>query len=233
MQTFTKVEVDAVLALCFTGNRERYERMGPELKRAGFADPFIVWSFPSPYRKRILEGIPHIRDLDTHPGSWGATWSHYCAVKTALGLGCETALIVEDDCRFLKDAGKVHAALAEVPADWDFLMLDSLWNERAHKERRGAWRRYGKACSTGCHIINRHAMQALVSLYEAPLTGRYMMRNSDHWADSDIIGGDYRIYCAEPNLAVQCRCPGVSNYGESVFNWYKKAGIDLEDYAPF
>ncbi len=227
-------------AVCFTGKRERAQYLLEETSRMGINGVNVIWSYPSPYRKFILSRIPHIKDLDQHPGAWGATIGQYRAVKTAYELGMEHALFMEDDCRFLKDRGKVLEALSNVPVDWDLLMLDHFVDESV-ADCNGYWKGCGRTFSTACYIANRKAMERLILMYESPVSGKYrhpVMRNCDHWSNTKYIGGDVRIYCAYPNLAIQCNCGDTTNYNATLGavlqkGFYRNLHLNLGDYAGF
>ena len=228
--------VDGVFAVCFTGNKARADRLFSELDRVGLNDPYVIWGFPTPYDKFLLRHMPHVRALDEHPGSWGVTRSHYRAIKTAYHLGCNRALFCEDDCRFLADVGLVEEAMRRTPPDYDFLMLDSFYRQGESRTEFEGWSRCTKTDSSGCYICNRRAMEVLIDMYESPISGKYrspMMRASDNWTNNRIIGPSYNIYFADPNLAVQCKCPGKSNYGDVVFEGYRRQGTDLSNYMPY
>lgn len=229
-------DIAAIFAVCFTGNMARHERLVGELERVWHRDPYVIWGFPTPYEKFVLSRIPHIKDLDSHPGSWGVTLSHYRAVKIAFETGLNNVLVVEDDCRFMNDVSAVHDTLMRAPKDYDFLMLDSFYVRGEEGTGIRGWNKCRYCNSTACYLVNRRAMRVLIDMYESPVSGKYshpMMRNSDHWTDERIIGKGFNIYCASPNLAVQCVCPGVSNYGDSVFRGYRMRGINLDSYASY
>lgn len=228
--------IEAAFVVCYTGNRDRHDRVIVELDRVGIKNPHVIWTFPSPYRKFVLDRIPHIKELDEHPGSWGATIGNYRAVKTGYELGCKSILICEDDCRFLKDVALMNDILRTIPPDYDFLMLDSFYRYGLTSTMYERWNECKRACSTGCYIINRRAMEKLIDMYESPVSGKYktpMMRNSDHWTNKEIIGKNFKIYFSDPNVAIQCLCPGSSNYGDIVFKGYRNLGIQLDKYMPF
>lgn len=230
-----KFLVDAVFAVCFTGNKRRYERLLEEANRVGIQDLTPIWMFPSPYRRFVLDKIPHVPLLENE-GCWGATIGHYQAIKTAYELGHSNCLIVEDDCRFLKDINQIRSTLSMAPIDYDFLFLDSVWGS-GRKETVNGWCRCAETESTACYVISRRAMKYLIDMYESPVSGKYpnpMMRASDHWAkEIGYDGTKLKIYCANPNLAIQVRCPGKANCGESVFDWYKSIGLEVELYEEF
>lgn len=226
-------EVDYIGAVCFTGNKERYEFLMKEIERCKLPRPNVVWTFPTPYRELILKSIPHLPSLETHPGYWGAGIGHYQHIKIAYELGCETALIVEDDCRFLKDFSIVDRTMLAAPDDWDFLMLDNFRVENPSPVGKG-WVSCSSTFSTACYVVNRRAMAKLIELNEAPLLSGAVMRHCDHWANKKYLGEDFKIYCANPNLAIQCHCPDTTNTGgKFIQNLYLKNRISPSRYASY
>lgn len=229
-------------AVCYTGYKDRYPRLMAELDRVGIADKTtIIWQFPTPYTPFIAKRIPHIEFLDAHPGCWGAIWGQYRAIKTGYQLGCQRILLMEDDCRFLNDLAKMESVLAQAPSGWNVLMLDHFRLRGADVEKELAKKQLWSTCrasaSTACYIVDRKAMERLIRMYESPVSGKYarpLMRNCDHWTDKRFIGWDVGFYCATPNLAVQCTCPGASNCGRlHCINKYAAMGVDIADYAQF
>lgn len=228
-------DIDAVFAVCYTGNRERHYRLIKELKRVGIGDVNVIWSYPSPYRKFVLDRIPHIPCLDQKPGYWGATIAHYRAIKTACHLEMRQILIVEDDCRFLKDVDKVWSSLELAPENADVILLDHVEEKQCRPiPDNKMYFECDKSYSTGCYILSRKAMARYIDMYESPVSGKYkkpIMRACDHFTDVKYLGGDVHICCANPRLAIQCDCGDVTNTGGNVIHdCYVKAGLDFEAY---
>lgn len=151
----------------------------------------------------------------------------------------QNVLIVEDDCRFHKDLMFVEKSLAVAPKDWDVLMLDHFKLRGTVKKIDNYWTTCDAAASTGCYAINRKAMERLIDMYESPVNGRYKrpyLRNCDMWLDKKYIRNDIGFYCAVPNIAIQCICPGLTNCGDSMSKAKKYATyfkLSTDDYMPF
>lgn len=230
-----KEDIEGVFAVCYTGNAERQSRLMRELGRVGFDDVNVIWSFPSPYREFILRRMPHELCLDQKPGYWGCTIAHYCAVKTAYHLGMGHALIVEDDCRFLKDVDTIWNNLLEVPGNANIVLLDHLIEVNARTlHETNKFYMCDKSYSTGCYIVDRKGMERYIAMYESPVSGKYRkpkMRACDHFTDVRYMGHDVNICCAEPRLAIQCDCGGATNTGGSVIHdCYVKSKLDFDAY---
>lgn len=228
--------VQGAFAICFTGKKLRAEYLKSELSRVGIRDYVTIWTFPNPFRSFLLSRIPHIGELDDHPGAWGATIGNYIALKTAYELRMERAMIMEDDCRFLNSVEDISRMIRCAPSDFDVLMLDHFGDRGVTWNRM--WRKCSRSWSTACYIVNRKAMCRIIDMYESPVSGRYkkpVMRNSDHWFNVNFIGSDIKIYCSMPNIAVQCDCHDTTNYNKDVGNalqisFYEKNGIDISKY---
>lgn len=227
---------DGVYAICHTGNMRRRDALMLELERVGLCAE-TVWDFPTPYKPFLLSRIPHEANLDRHPGTWGATLRHYAAIKIAYTRGQSSIIIVEDDCRFARDVDAVIRGLQAAPADWDILMLDSIYidTDRMSGPVNG-WAAVPVAKSAACYAIRRKAMEQLITMYESPVSGLYkspVMRVCDNWFNARYTGRDIKLYVAVPNLAVQQDCHDRSSFGDSALRGYALAGIDRSAYAPF
>ena len=226
-----------VYAVCYTGNPRRHESLMAELRRVGLTAE-VVWGFPTEYKQFMLSKIPHIRNLDVHPGSWGATLCHYAAIKIAYERGQDNVLIVEDDCRFLRDIDAVHRRLLAAPEGWDILMLDHFDDKPVEVGSPGAvdgWAQVKSTRSVACYVLRRKAMERLIDMYESPVSGKYpnpMMRAADNWIEDFLLGRDVSVYVAVPNIAVQQDCGDSSNFGDTVKRIYAGLGVDRSLYAP-
>ena len=228
-------KIDYIGAVCFTGNWERYCLLVNELNRVGITEYHITWSFPSPYRDLLFKHVPHIPDMDKRPGYFGATMGQYIALKNAYELGARTALLLEDDCRFLKDLDLLKETMSSLPPDWDILMLDNFDDKYFTKKKTSGWSLSAASHSTACYIVNRRAMKRLISLYESAITDRKTpLRNCDHWTDVRLLGAELKMYCATPNLSLQCYCPGKTNGGRDYMQRrYLQKGLPLAKYEGY
>ena len=228
-----KLQVDACFAVCFTGYKDRAPRLLKELERAGVDNVNVIWNFPTPYDKFIMSRIPILPVIKRKPGYFSAGMGQYRAMKTAFHLGMERILIVEDDCRFLKDVDRVWDTLDKAPSDGNILMLDSFKVHRSGETRDG-WAPFDVARSTASLVMDRIAMARFIEMHESPVSGKYIrpiMRICDHWLDKKYAP-NLKMYFSDPKLAVQCNTPNASNSGpEGVSIYYKN--VDLNDYAPY
>lgn len=200
--------VDMAFILCYSGYRkQRYRSLMAELDRVGFTVPKqVVWTFPTPYDAWERENFTVDGYLKKHIGWWSCTKGHYTIIKTAYELGCRRILIMEDDVRFLRDAGYVLEACSHLPMDWDILMLDhhGTFGGGGSTPGNRYWRPITGGFSTGAYVINRRAMERLVAKYEEPAAEAHAMCHpSDLWLNKRRISWDFRLFASRKLLAIQ------------------------------
>lgn len=232
---------DRVFALYFTGYKDRQPHFAEELQRVGVKPGQVqsIWQYPDPYNAWEMECLPHIQFLAHQRGIgiWSASKAHYAALATAYELGCRSVLIMEDDCRFIKDLSVMQKSLERVPDNWDVLMLDHFQPQGPIRLVNDRWTQCIASGSTACYAVNRKAMERFIRMYESAVKGNYRrpcLRACDQWTDTRYLGNDINFYCATPNLAVQCTMPGPSNCGRLHCEAkYKSIHVDLNDYAGY
>ena len=238
---------DAAFVVCFTGTPERAAAHKADSERVGLSVE-QVWQFPTPFDKYFSDSVPHTGQFDERPG-WANSWfGHYRAIKLAYERGCKSALIMEDDCRFMLDRAKLDEIAADVPADFDFALLDHFycrWDADGRRNyetlRRSKVTKYWSAFSydmysAACYLISRKAMERLIWLHETvidPGLKTRMMRVTDYWHNRGNLG-DMNLYFCTPNCAVQ-RNPDASSIRLSdttgINHNYLNMGLDLSAYA--
>ena len=146
----TVFPVDKVFALCCTKYPEREPALLKELNRVGVLEKtLVVHTFENPFDDVFIPAVDHVSKIDRAPAFFNLTMGHYGILKTALALNIEKILVVEDDCRFIKDFGHLRDSLARAPKDWDALILDAfLWkgNNTAGWQSCGFWRSAAALC---------------------------------------------------------------------------------------
>lgn len=230
--------VDAAFTIFFTGYKERFPHMLRELERTGLVDwTHAVWQFPTPYDAWERSKLPHTAELQQRPGMWNTAKGHYRAIKTGYELGYERILIMEDDCRFLKDLAKVKATLEKAPANWDILMLDHGRLGEAGLPIDGGWTPCRSTRYVSSYMLTRKGMERLIRMYESAVKGGYRkprLRAADEWINRSYLGDDVHLYCATPNLAVQCDSEGPSTSGRGHCEpVYQELKLEPADYAGF
>ncbi len=233
-----------VAAVLYTGNAERARLLDAEMRRVGAEGYLPVWQFPTPYDAVIRSRVRCTAGM-SKPGYFSSGLGHYRAVKTALCLGADSVLVVEDDVRFPRDAERLARGLADAPEGYDVLLLDSFRADdvppetvlrAAHEGRHGStcWcRAWPSPLSFACYAMSRRAMEWWTGEFERPCADRATpLRVADRYLDARRIPPDLSVWFAHPNLAVQ-RALGASNSrGRQGFDaHYESVGVRMEDYA--
>lgn len=241
---------DMCATLGFTGKKERTERLEREIDRVGIADRLQIWQFPTPFDGWMMERLRLAPGMD-RTGYFSSTMGHYRAVKTALELGAESVLVMEDDVRFVKDLAVLDRGIDELPSDYDVALFDvfKMDNDRIEllKEscavgrvdvtcwcRPVAWEQGPR--SLACYALSRRGMEWFARRLERCVTvknARAMI--SDHHLTSRFVDEcGINLYFANPNLAIQAAI-GPSNSRQNVIcgfeGFYKSIGVDVKDYA--
>lgn len=222
--------------IAFTGTAKRAQPAIDELKRVGFADVKVHWSFPNPFDRVLLKAMPHTKMFDDNIGFFNCSRMHYRIIKTAFLLGREYVMICEDDCRFRKDIN-LRSEMARAPGA-DVYLLDAIPPKAGSGFIRpicdGKWSEFHSMRSGACYILNRRAMERILWLYESPINTKIEYRKAricDQWFDEKCMP-NIRMIMATPNIAVQQTICGNHNSGN---DWrlrgYEALGIDLTNYA--
>ena len=234
---------DRKTVLYFTGNKDtRVPGMEKELKRVGLDGSDRQWQFPSPIDRCLLRGMAHEPVLEKG-GFFNATMGHYRAIATAYHLGCGNVLLMEDDIRFLKDAGLVSEIVSSLPGDYDIAMFDlfpvswkDTWRNHAAVKKWAAekkvndhWAHFDEMYSGGCYALSRKAMKKMLFLFEAVETDKRIgkFRVCDHFLKRKYFWPDAKMYFARKNACVQ---RSVGNSG-SLNGTYVAMGVDFSEYA--
>lgn len=224
---------DRAFVLHYTGYPERLGPIRAEIERIGLPVPVdVVYTFRNPFDKVFMSAVQHVRKIDEQPSFFNLTMGHYSILKTALALGSGRIFVMEDDCRFLKDAAAVRSGLDAAPGDFDALVLDAfVWKDSGAPEN--GWARCTFWRSAAAVVLSAKAMERIVSCIEASISNGCAspLRGIDTYFDSELIGGDLKVYRAVPNLAIQCATSG-DNLSD-VSSKYAALGIDARNYAPF
>lgn len=230
-----------VNVLGFTRNPDAMRRTCREVERLGLeAKPF--WNFPTAWTKFIQKRLPFANNaMRYHEGFFNSGWGHYAILSIARDLGELPVFVVEDDCRFLKDADAVLRGIEGAPDDADLLLLDSFGPVKsqddfiAEREKAvGGWAPFTSARSAAAYIVGPRLVDRLVSLGECGAKAM-KARIFDQWFEKRWLP-DAKLYCAVPNLAVQQtdktgnaeRASSASNYEK-----YLAIGVDFGAYAPW
>lgn len=229
--------------LAFTGHMDRAPGMLKELERVGMDGVDVRWQFPNPFDAVLLRHLRHAPSLGVG-GYMNSMLGHYGAIKTALHLGCESALFIEDDVRFLLDTDEIARTVDALPDDFDVALFDCLAISmrdvtpqvvcamRESRKVNDRWFRYTNMRSLGCYALSRRAMKRMTYLQSAAVSDpkRGAMRIYDHFLNRKYWAEDANLYCATTNVAVQ-RNMGKANSVIDFDDLYAKMGIDTSLYA--
>jgi len=241
---------DMTISLCFTGNRDRVPSLDTELERVGLRVGLRMWNVPSPHEKLVVDALPRINPwMSWNAGFRNSGFGHYRAAKTALELGVERCLIVEDDIRFLRDLDALAETVDAAPDAADVWLFDLLKRGsedsaaiREHLERnaRGRWTTpTDNPCSMACYGLSRKGMRFIVGCFENAFAGRCRLGIADHYFWKRWHGGEIQFACAWPLACIQVPVGRLSNTatafgkgnGNCQLDWYRELGLDLNAYA--
>lgn len=236
---------DYVGVLCYTGYKDRVEELLPELKRVGlFEKARLHWDVPSLFMEKLSSAVGKT-SFCSRPGCFNMTVGHYTILKTAYELGCQSALVLEDDMRFLKNLDEIADILNSIPMDYDHIMLDrnrltttdlKVFAGVTEEQRRNKWIEFDEAGSTGCYAMSRRGMKHYIDLIEEDIRAGNV-HNPDHYFRARLgnrIYWDktYKRYFCYPNIAVQSIAGKHGSFSNLVSYWenLSPAGLKQEDY---
>lgn len=231
-------QFDVKFLLCCTKYKSRYESIKCELERIGISDYFVQWDVPFSPAKDILRKHIKVNQFLSKAGPFSCCLSHYKAMKTALGLGAKSCLILEDDIRFRNDLAFIKETLELLPPDFDYAQFEnvkpwempleeylSLKDKNIVNKR---WRRFTNLRGGGCYAMSSRGMQKIVEQIEMRLTGQ----------KSPLVINDYYVsqvscinkYFCFPNVAIQAIVGESNSDAEGYWENYYRLGMTFEDY---
>lgn len=210
---------DMVIVLAYTGYQDRIPPLRAELERVGLAGRAeLFWSFPSPFDTRFANSI-RLHGTIRKPSQFNEVMNHYRAMKTALELGKEHVLILEDDVRFVRDMGLLAAHVGGLPEDYDVAKFEWFCKGDPKNVKRGdAWAPLSGFDTTGGAAVaySARGLKWKTEAMERP--ARYddfhgMLYVNDVYDTSGNLSR-HRAYVATPLLAIQePKYYRTSNYG--------------------
>lgn len=211
------------LLTCPVYERERLPSMRAELERVGLADRTeVLWCGKMPMLSRLMYSLRRDKALRTEE-QFSLLWGHYRSVKIALARGASHVLVLEDDCRFLKDLDMLAGIMSSIPADYDYVqfewtprrpMLHCLKKDGIVEGGVPSWIRIRNEYTpfgSACRAFSRKGMEWFSTQVERSLDESFSLRAADCYAgfggdffpDKDVIG-----YLANPVVAIQSRSLG-------------------------
>jgi hypothetical protein len=168
------------------------------------------WPFATPSRFEAIDGskLTPPATWDKGPGAWGCQLSHLAVLDSAIADGVSSLLVLEDDAYPISDLpGQAKQFFADVPDDWDCLMLGTEHLVAPTPVTSGVVR-----CTTS---IRSHAY-AVRGPMMAMLSTFWKNNVTDH---CDLVlsalMGHYKVYAPDPLLIGQDA--GVSDVAAGEF----------------
>lgn len=224
--------VDHAFALCHTGYPERIDPLRREMDRVGMRDRCdFVFTNRNPFDKVFMKSVEHVKKIDEHPGFFNLTMGHYSILKAARAMSIDRILVVEDDCRFLKDLSEAGSIMSKAPKDYDILVLDKFMTKGEVSPVCDSWSACSFWRSAAAFCIGTRAMDRLIGCVESCLNNPPTpMRGYDSYFDTYFLGTDMGIYVSDKNVAIQCQTPRDLS---STNAKYGAIGVDTVEYEPF
>lgn len=120
---------DRVILINLDRRPDRLERVKPELDSI----------FPNWIRFSAVDAskLPEPPGWTAGPGAWGCMQSHRHVLEMSILYGWESVLVLEDDVFFVEGfTEKLRAFMAEVPGDWEQLMIGGQFVNRDGAESK-------------------------------------------------------------------------------------------------
>ena len=225
--------------LCCTKYKERYLPAINELKRVGITDYIPSWDIADTPLKRILHrNITTGRHL-AKLGHFSCCLAHYRAIKTAYELGCESALIMEDDIRFRKDVEEIEKTISMLPKDYDYAQFEIRKpaampdEEFTHLHTKNAinarWMRYSDLRGGGCYALSRRGMAKMIDAIEQRISNaNLILRINDFYVST--LSGINKYFCFPP-MAVQVIVGGHDSPMTAYWSHLTNMGVKFQDYG--
>jgi len=224
--------VEHAFALCHTGYPERIEPLRKEMARVCMLDCCdFVFTNKNPFDKVFMNTVSHVKKIDESPGFFNLTMGHYSILKAARAMSLDRILVVEDDCRFLKNTDEISSIMSRAPREYDILILDKFMTKGKTTQVCDGWSTCSFWRSAAAFCINTKAMDRLIGCVESCLKDPpEPMRGYDSYFDTYFIGTDLNIYMSNKNIAIQCTTPRDLS---STNTKYAAFGVDVSEYAQF
>ena len=177
-----KKYVDQIYCVQYIFNKERTEDLNNELYRvdiiqSGIYD--VVEQFPSPLYDILYEHFNDVSNGEDQNRYFNSFIGHYIAVKKAYLNNLEYVLVLEDDCRFLKDKQQIIDILDETIPLFKQIETPAIYGGSISYELNGTDcdKKYDSSyaifndretylAGTAFNIYNRKAMKILIDFVE-------------------------------------------------------------------
>lgn len=183
---------DRVVLINLDRRDDRLRRVRKEIMAAD-------WPFKSPERFRAIDAsrLPVPIGWQSGGGAWGCMQSHRQVLERALLDGIQSILVIEDDVTFRPDFGaKVAEFLANVPMDWDQLMIGGQHFRHSIRKQVAPGIVQVIDCQrTHCYALRGNALRELYRKWSASFG------HCDHVMGPWQAG--FKVYAPDPYLAGQ------------------------------
>lgn len=140
----------------------------------------------------------------------GCAKSHITLLEMAKKNNMQSILVVEDDVRFVEEPyTKIHAALANIPDDWDILLCGVYETPVGDKIEDNLYKIYYAQC-THCVVYNYSCYDTMIQYDGNPL-------GIDDYISYLAVTGEINLYHVHPPIAFQKS--GFSDIKKAVFDW--------------
>lgn len=208
-EAFSRFDFRAVLT--YTGYDDRIEGLYGELNRVGLGDARVFWQIDSPFYSRLLSTL---KTEQSGVGAYSCTLGHYRILKTALALGYEHALVLEDDVRMLKDHRLLAEIVSTLPDDYDFAKFEwhtwGRWTEswvddRVRSSTLTHWIDGNGilTCGAGMCAYSRRGMQRKIEMIESACDTGKMPIIDQIENDKRFFADGIKTYLAVPLAGIQ------------------------------
>ena len=162
---------------------------------------------------------------------WCCLTAHQQIVRAALLSGCRTLLVLEDDVRFLRDAGEARRIVASWdPAEFDICLFDAFPWKRGRAVAGRPFVAFDRGVmGASCYALNRAGMQAVCDACDEAMRGRTEILMSDVAIDRAKCRKAYtaRFACVQKDFPRQMN---GDVFGVTSGAAYRRLGIDTGDY---
>jgi len=186
-----KLPFDSIYILTCRSTATRLSHVEQQLKTLGLNGRIPISTLYSPSSelfKHFISQLPMSDWNRRHPYGFWCTMGHYLIAHNALDRGFRRPLILEDDIRLLNDAPRFFDALARLPNDADWTLLDwwpffysDYWRSGAfiqHMQQHASdvWVPWSddpafKVKSAGAYIASEKGLKAIISVQDAYVPG--------------------------------------------------------------
>ena len=210
---------DRIICLSLADNIDKRNDAYADFKRVGIIDSGIfewkitvknhfyslIWSNPSFRTEKFWNDGKHYGNLN-------CTLGHYEIYLYIKALDYQRVLILEDDCRFLKDINEIEKILDNLP-DYDICLFDKylcadplLMNNAIENNKiNDDYFDYSscKLWSTACYAINRKFIEYAITRQLCIFSPADHITNKVNNEGLELIPFDLKTICSIKNLAVQ------------------------------